>query len=417
MMRKLRLAMVALIVLAALLPLAFAQAACLGGYPDGKCEVGDVTDPNNCGCSDCWGLNPPAAGGGGVCDSVATTAVCMALGSTAPHKCQVSPSWYKPEVERVAGSWTVWGPIAAVAVLVAFLISALAYMLGIGFDLPELRMWAKSELFHALANAVLVAGLVMLVTVMTDEGFAKILGQNINPFNLAYGYLVPLADQLKTLYTTNYNINYPVEAFASLATYSNATGNTTYLLFFLKALLVEPLHLANHYVIQALILTYFQIELLNFFQQTAFATLLPLGIFLRIFPFTRGTGGVLIAMAIGLFLVYPTMFGFISMMTEDEQALRAAMSGDTGSSVGVDMATYNACEHDVEGAANAGEAAADPAVISKISEYYSFLPPIVMKILFYPIIVFAVTFTFIKIASPLLGSDISELGQGLVKLI
>ncbi len=415
-----KMALLALVALLAVLPPvshALGTAGCNGGYPDGNCEIGE-----SCDCSDCWGLNPPESGGATFCDA-SKFQVCLPEDGKPPgdtsaaHKCRAPPAWYQPEVERVAGNWQVWGPISALAVLIAMLVVALAYMLGIGFDLPELRMWAKSELYQALASAVLVAGLVMLVAVMTDEGIAKILGQAINPFSMAYGYLLPLAEQLKSLYAWNYGINFPVEAFSSLDLYSNATLTDIYFLFFLKPTIVEPLHLANHYVIQVLLTIYFQVAILNFFQQAALGTLLPLGVFLRIFPFTRGTGGLLIAMAIGFFLVYPTIFGFITLMTEDENALRASMAGDTSSTLGVDVATYNACDHNLEAAAGEAEKQTDPAILSKINERYSFLPPLILKILFYPIVVFAVTFTFIKVASPLLGADISEVGQGLVKLL
>ena len=418
MMAGFRASVLLLVVLAALPLFAHAQ-ECIGAG-NGKCEVGE-----GCECTDCWGINPPTS-----LDDLnrPETCLCSTTGcegnsvclkdplDPSTHSCQLPPTWYKPEVERVAGSWEVWGPIALLAVFVSFLVVALAYMLGIGFDLQPLRMWAKSEMYQAIANAVIVASLIMLVTLATDRGLALILGQAINPFNMAYGYLLPLIAQLQNLYAVNYATCFPIEVLASYNVYNNAAPHImTYLMFFLKPLIIEPLHIANYFILQALIMAWFQVALLNFFQKAAFATLLPLGVILRIFPFSRGTGGLLISMAIAFYFVYPIMFGFISMMSEDEIALRAAMGGDTG--VGVDAALYNACDQDIEGAVREGEAQTDPAVISKINERYSFLPPIVMKIMFYPLVVFAVTFTFIKMASPLLGADVSEVGQGLVRLI
>jgi len=40
-----------------------------------------------------------------------------------------------------------------------------------------------------------------------------------------------------------------------------------------------------------------------------------------------------------------------------------------------------------------------------------------LKIFYYPMLVLIVTFTFIRTISPLLGADITEIGQGIVRLL
>jgi len=324
--------------------------------------------------------------------------------------------WYQSEYGRVAEIWNVWAPVAFAGVTVAFLVVAVAYMIAIGFDLPELKMWAKSEFYQALASAVLVGGFLALTWVMLDEGMAKILGQNVNPFKMADAYLSDLSVKLQNLYRWNYFKNFGVEGISTISIYVNATGIDISPLAFLKPLIIEPLHLANYYVIQFLIIIAMWQGILNFFKTSAFATFLPLGVILRIFPPTRGAGGLLIAIAIGFFIVFPTMFAFIMMMTEEENALGEELKGEKAS-VGVDLAAFNACEHDIESAAKVAEEQTDPTILSKINTYYFFLPVIWLKILFYPLVVMAVTVTFIKVLSPLLGSDISEISQGLIRLI
>ena len=331
--------------------------------------------------------------------------------------CVVNAAWYTRQNNCLGGTWSTWGPVAIIGVIVMMLIVAIAYMLAIGFDLSELRMWAKSEFYQALASAVLVGGLVTLTTLMLDEGVAKILGQSINPFDLAHNFLSKLTAQLQGIYITNYKINFPLESLATFTVYNNATSTEIFMFMFLKPILIEPLHFTNHLIIQIMLFIYFWRALLNFFQFTAFNVFFPLGIFLRIFPVTRGAGAMLIAIALGLFLVFPIMFGFIAMMTEDQQQMAEILSRSDVKSIGVDLATFNACEHDVEEAAKQAETQTDPAVLSKINEFNSFMPPIIMKVLFYPFVVWAVTISFIRIMAPLLGADITELGQGLLKLI
>ena len=326
--------------------------------------------------------------------------------------------WYAAEYARVQEAWSVYGAIASIGVLVSFLIVAVAYMIAIGFDLPELKSWAKAEFYQALASAVLVGGFLSLTWIMLDEGMAKIIGQNIDPFKMAYSYFSNLTSQLTTLYDINYYICAPLEALASITVYSNVGAELPLFSYILKPLVIEPLHLANYYIVQFLVLIGMWRGVLQFFQTSAFATFLPLGVVLRIFPITRGAGGLLIAIAIGFFIVFPTMFAFITMMTEEENSLAEQLQSDKKEpGIGLNLAEFNACDQDLESISKDVEEQTDPAVLAKINSYFSFLPTIWMKILFYPIVVMAVTITFIKTLSPLLGADISEIGQGLIRLI
>ena len=322
--------------------------------------------------------------------------------------------WYQGQYNSVAGTWQTWGPISMVGVIVAFLVVAVAYMFAVGFDMPELKMWAKSEFYQALASAVLVAGLASMTFLMLDQGMAKIIGTSIDPFNIAHFYLSDMEAMLHSKYQWAYWSNYMAEGATTLSLYQNAESYELYFLAFLKPLIIEPLHLAGYYIIQFLVIISMWKGILIFFKETAFAAFLPLGVFLRIFPPTRGAGGLLIAIAIGFFIVFPTMFAFIAMMSEGD--ILTGLEGG-GPNIGVDLADFNACEHDVEGVAQSAEANTDPAVLSAINTYFSFLPVLWVKVLFYPIVVMAVTVTFIKVLAPLLGSDVSEIGQGLIKLI
>jgi len=334
-------------------------------------------------------------------------------------KCYTLPGigWYEPCKAQIESQWNFWGPVAALGVLVAFLVVAFAYMIGIGFDMRELRMWAKSELYQALASAVLVGMLISMTYVMLDEGFANILGANVNPYFVANRYLDSISTPLIGWYRNFYNLNYPLEALTTLYSYENANPGEQYVLQFLKPILVDPWHFANHFIIQILIIVYFQQAMLAFFQAKMFAAVFPLGIFLRTFPITRGAGGLLIALSIGFFFVYPTIFAFVAKMTEEGSGLNDALNTSNLKTIGIDFATFTACEHDFEEAARQAEESANPEVLAKVNQFHSFMPPVIMKALFFPMIIFAVVISFIRIAAPILGADISEVGQGLVKLI
>src|SRR5512137_197595 len=88
----------------------------------------------------------------------------------------------------IQGVWNIWQPVALVAVVTSFLFVALAYMIGISFNLAGLKKWAKTEFYQALASAILVAFLVFMMDVMVNEGFQTMIG-SINPYKKAYNYL------------------------------------------------------------------------------------------------------------------------------------------------------------------------------------------------------------------------------------
>lgn len=328
-----------------------------------------------------------------------------------------SARWYGACYDQLQAQWHTWGPIALLAVMVSFLIVAVAYMIGIGFNLRELNMWAKSEFYQAMASAALVVFLLSITYVMLDEGLAHIIGVHINPFRQAYDYLHELIITLEFWFNYNYAWVAPLEAAASLAIYQNAVGFVVYPLVFLKPLIIEPLHFINNYIIQVLLVCYMQLALLGFIQRSMFNVFLPLGVILRSFPPTRGAGAFMIAFAIGFFIVFPTVFSFILQMTEEKQELESRLAVDEVETLGVNLEEFNACESDFEALSEFAEKTTDPEITSKINQYASFLPDIIMKMVFFPMVIFGLTISFIRMLAPILGADISEIGRGLIKLI
>jgi len=355
-----------------------------------------------------------------------TTDAQCAAASTTDTKCScdicVNPRiWYQPQNACVESSWKDWGPVSMLAAFIAFLVAILAYMLGIGFGLSDLKAWAKSEMYQALASTVMVVALIALSAIILDRASTMFFGPGINPFSLSRAYLNDLNNQLLLLYGQLYGWNFPLALFDSLAFYTNLVSGTDQYVF--AGLLKAPISIihvtANYNIMQAFILIGTWRALLDFAQATAFTAFLPLGVFLRIFPITRGAGGLLIALAIGLFFVFPSMLALIALMTDDQHALADELSktpDDHGMTQDF-LKNFNACDQNLESIMEQGSSLTDPAVSAQLSAYASFLPAIMLKLFFYPIVVMAATVTFIRVAAPLLGSDVTELGEGLVRLL
>jgi hypothetical protein len=281
-------------------------------------------------------------------------------------------------------------------------------MVSVIFDLRGLRNWAKSEFYQALASAVIVAGLASLCFIMFDVGITAIIGANKDPFQLSQQYIDGVLTDLSSIYVSTYDTNFNYEILPTFSFYINAAAFSIKPFFWLTPIVITPNHLVTQLVTFVTITASFQKALIFFFINTGFAVFLPLGIILRTFPFTRGAGGLLIALAIGFFIVYPTMFTYVSLMSEAKPKIEDITGGNTFG--GLDLDQFSAGAIDFENAT-------EPEVAQKVDFIFGWLGPTAIKIFYYPVVVFMVTITFIRTISPLLGADVTEIGQGIIKLI
>lgn len=317
----------------------------------------------------------------------------------------------------IEGVWNIWQPVALIAVVTAFLVVALAYMIGVSFNLAGLRKWAMVEFYQALASAILVAFLIMMMDVMINEGFQTMIG-GINPYKKAYTYLDGVMNSLYPIYMSVYRVNLIAEFVKSFEFYWNAIGMDTQPFAIFIEPTVEYFHFEAHIVTMAAILTSTQRALLHLFYNAGFTVFIPAGVLLRIFPWTRGAGGLLIAIGIGLAVVYPIMFTFVAMMSENNSEVQN-QAGKLGNSIGgFDLNQFGACANNFSSASDvATTKILDPKVRASSAWLLGWLSGIWLKIFYYPMFVLLVTFTFIRSLSPLLGADVTEIGQGLVHLL
>jgi hypothetical protein len=168
----------------------------------------------------------------------------------------------------------------------------------------------------------------------------------------------------------------------------------------------------------AAITTAAQRALLHLFYNTGFSIFIPAGVLLRIFPWTRGAGGLLIAIGIGLSIVYPVMFTYVSLMSENPSEVKN-QANQLGNSIGgFNMSDYGACASDFQTATDvATTRVLSPQLRNASAWILGWLSGLWLKIFYYPMLVLIVTFTFIRTIAPLLGADITEIGQGIIQIL
>ncbi|MFH1448004.1 MAG: hypothetical protein ABIG39_04015 [Candidatus Micrarchaeota archaeon] len=324
-----------------------------------------------------------------------------------------------------------WAAFALMAVLMHFLILSILYMISKAFSIHDLYKWTRSELAQAVASAVLIG---LLFSVVAGESFGIAFLQNqtelmagsilmpgaagatsievrADPFIASYAFLRNMLECVKTKYMDEFRHNRLREMALSIIITIQIFGikipiELSMILIPIYQKMVLSHYMANNYTWLAIAL-YFQIHFLKWVETAMFTVYLPLGIILRIFPWTRGAGGLLIALAIGLYLVYPLMFIII---------IASSGSAPEGCQAVPITVQRNLCTTDPSSFVDLIEAAKAESSL-RTGSLGGPASSMIIFGFFYPFTILVVVFAFVRSLAPFLGADIAEMGRGLFRMI
>jgi hypothetical protein len=195
---------------------------------------------------------------------------------------------------------------------------SLAYMASQIAQSEKLAVWAKDELFQLLLSVVLVtlvAGIAIGACEFSKEYMGAITGQarygTVSPFTLSYGYLDGLVNRqgvnlAKSIVKSGINEQLkgtkyvfwglPITGGCGIAYEAAAKARASQ-----KELIVDLM-------MPAMVSLELQKNLLMFAEAMGMAVLLPFAIVLRIIPFTRDAGNLLISLSLGAYVVLPATY-------------------------------------------------------------------------------------------------------------
>ncbi|MBN1170414.1 hypothetical protein JXA56_05285 [Candidatus Micrarchaeota archaeon] len=234
-----------------------------------------------------------------------------------------------------------WKLLSVMALIVSVILVAIAYMIGIGMEMPEIKAWANNELSQIIANAIIIAsliGVIVFIDVLAN-GIVLSSGLNIPECGdvtqsclqgVTTEYLRSYVDAAREGARSTLMNNVNAAAMANrrigmycLTIYCLQMGTTT--------------TIAGHYILDmdmyAIIFEYYtnllasmeaQLFFINEISFNLGPVLLAIGIVGRSFFFTRKLGGLLVAVAIGIMFFLPGMYLF------DWITLDTALAGDRG---------------------------------------------------------------------------------------
>ncbi|MFA6214353.1 MAG: hypothetical protein WC717_03680 [Candidatus Micrarchaeia archaeon] len=224
-----------------------------------------------------------------------------------------------------AGWFSDWKAMGLIGVAIVCSIIALAAMMGTAFNLPEIKAFANTEIRQAVISALLIVSLVALVTFFDEMARLSIEGADL-PITCVSGepcYVTSAKFYLSTLQDTgneyarnelgesikvakraslgyNLNLNKIYLLFAGISVRFNAGDSLVAerhgALFTQAGKMLSSLYAQKYFV-----------DVVTF---GIAPMLILLGVVLRTFFFTRKLGGLLLAIAISLFLIYPLTFAF-----------------------------------------------------------------------------------------------------------
>lgn len=316
-----------------------------------------------------------------------------------------------------------WMPIFMMTVAVLVAIATLVYMLGIALGMMNLKMWAKAEFTNVLAMVLLVSVLIVSINAawelslsitstvynLSEMNAGGAGGAQVDQFWLAKNYINESLKCERAVYRTAFLLNMWYEPFEKITSDVSGPEGTGGGLF---GIMSGFLHYITGNITYLILFQYIQYRFLDLVQVMMMPLFLPIGIVLRTFPATRGAGGLMMAVALGFYFVFPMSYVFIyasaptsgSLCLEIEQA---------------QVPPNNSCYANVadiyvqRGMLKSNQPQLEGTVELLTNTYASFF----FHALFYPLVSLIVTFTFIRQASSLLGADLAEIGRGLIKLI
>ncbi|MEM2974028.1 MAG: hypothetical protein QW112_00145 [Candidatus Micrarchaeia archaeon] len=326
------------------------------------------------------------------------------------------------------GAQNAWLASATLAVSISFSIVGIIYALGYVLNMESLKRLGKAELLQAIASALLVALLfgftsssVRIVELLQNQTEAAVTGIGMGvqegriaggPYAIVYPYLDRLIECSANKVDNYYKDSMALEMAGNIGISTTVFGTRIALSSIWAPTYMGPInereYMASEYTWLTIVL-YLQRSLLLFVETSMFTIFLPVGIILRAFPPTRGAGAVLVAVAIGFYIVYPAVYSLFVLATYK------------GGIPGCDLSLYIDVKEIIKSCPLSPTAATETLSSALVPSDISVLKAGASELRYYTYIYFMAalgsTLIFIRSVAGILGADIGEIGRSMIRLI
>lgn len=224
-----------------------------------------------------------------------------------------------------------------IALVIGLSLVIIMYFLSVTLNSPRLTAWAKTELVHLFTAAFVAATIYGVITFSCSDNATSIflafhpLSYDVHPqnfFDAANHYFDGIANMsYKAIKLVRYNMGvaYVRASISAFGSHPHHSGWTYGWIQFLGGPSTSWSKFPDAYVQASMFQMILRIATVAFFNilflkavfeyiSTGVLTLvIPVGVVLYAIPLTRDIGGALLALAIGLFVIYPAMFAILDI--------------------------------------------------------------------------------------------------------
>jgi hypothetical protein len=354
----------------------------------------------------------PSSGVGPISGTQYSTSYCLQGGVAS-----IAAPWYCSQINQaVASIWQQWEPIAVITIMVAFMIAAVIFAIGIAIRNQRVKDFGMGEIYEAVATAFIAVFFLTLAAILFGVIPAYTAG-SIDPYNTSLSYIsstinssggllssilnVVIIDYFYSSISIEVNVSNVPQTVAGLPARAIASTADTLSPYapFILAFFIEPAKVVGDLLIDALVALEAEFYMILFFMYIAIPVFLIPGIIFRaIFPL-RSVGGMLIGAAFAFYVVMPLLFSVAYYFTNTSQ---------------LEMLNSASAAVSVNGAGTLAQTnAASPMapLVTEMTGLESSMGGFFLSILFYPALILAITYTAMTTVADFIGGAAKRTGR------
>ncbi len=325
------------------------------------------------------------------------TSGCASL-SSLPANIQAqiigNAQWYCPINGQVSAVWVSFLPIAGIAVLLAFAIVGLIFMASVLTGSGRIRNFAIGEFYEAIASALIVF-MFLFVTAVIFGLLPGLFVGPINPFAYSFHLILTTISTAESMFNTLFywenfaafwaSLNLTFRSFPLGISISLGRALLAPLLY---VFIIEPIVTLGTLITEGVALLYAQYYILMFFSVSAIPVFLVPGVIFRTILPTRALGGIMMALAISFYLIMPILFSVAYYFTtptlfNNMNTVTTQLNKFTPSLL--------------------SSVSADNPIVEQLQGVNTSMASFWLLILFYPMLIIAVTYAFTLTMADFLG--------------
>lgn len=320
-----------------------------------------------------------------------------------------------------------WFRISMLAILICLFANALIFVFAKAMHSTTAQRFATGEFYQVSASAVMILVVVVLLSqaftfikdwgILSTDTTSACYGAQMDVWKLGPPALIQCKIQEKIEYAEGLfyqakAVNKDVETLTTLCLYVMSVQ--AYCGDWDSALhaQMESAHLLANRLTPLAIGLHATYSFVGYLARNMLEVFLPLGILLRIFPGIRGIGGLLIAIAIGFYFVFP-----IAYLLMDPTTTRPDPADMLPSISKAPSPCFNTFSGAVSMITQLASTKKQTVATPDVSELGQELAKLQTEVFIIPLAALAVTLLFIQTLAPLLGGEAGEIMHFITKVI